>query len=124
MSIFIPSEKRIKSDVQKTWKSIFIGYTGTSKHLKVWAFYIHQVFKPVVNESKRSANLLVEYFLLLPEKSLQPQIGESKPRGWPQKNALEKRPAAKQLLIKGSKLGKKAYTEDVTSNNNVEEQAV
>ena len=35
VSIIILSEKRIELDVQKTWKDIFIGYTGMSKQLRV-----------------------------------------------------------------------------------------
>ena len=75
MSTFIPSEKRTKSDIRKTWKGIFIGYTGTSKHLRVWAPQTHQVFiasEPVVNESKKGVDLLVEHPLPLPKKPLQP----------------------------------------------------
>lgn len=100
---------------------------GTSKYLRVWAPCTHQVFivsKPVVNKSKRGADLLVEYFLLPPKKLPQTQISESKPRNQSQKNALKKRPATKQLLIKSSKLGNKAHTEDVTSKNNVEKEVV
>ena len=84
MSTFILSEKCIKSDVQKTWKSIFIGYIGTSKHLRVWAPRTHQVLiasKLVVNKSKRGADLLMEHPLSPPKKPLQYQTGELKPRG-------------------------------------------
>ena len=35
ISTHIPSEKRSKSDVYKTWSGIFIGYTDTTKHLRV-----------------------------------------------------------------------------------------
>ena len=64
VSTLIPNEKRTKSDVRKTWKGIFIGYTETSKHLRVWAPRTHQVLiasEPVVNESRRGANLLIEH---------------------------------------------------------------
>lgn len=75
VSTFIPSEKRTKSDIRKTWKGIFIGYTGTSKHLRVWAPRTHQVLiasKPVVNKSKRGTDLLVEHPLPPPKKPLRP----------------------------------------------------
>ena len=127
VSTFIPSEKRTKSDVRKTWKGIFIGYTGTSKHLRVWAPCIHQVFiasKPVINKSKRGADQLVEHPLPPSEKLLQPQTSKPKPRGRPQKNALEKRLATKQSLIEGSKPGKRAHAEDIASENDVEEEVV
>ena len=127
VNTFILSEKRTKSDVRKTWKGIFIGYTGTSKHLRVWAPRTHQILiasELVVNESKRGVNLLMKYFLLPPKKPLQPQTGKPKPRGQPRKNALKKRPAAKQPLIEGSKPGKKAHAEDVTSENDVEKEVV
>lgn len=67
MSIFILNKKYTKSDIWKTWKEIFISYIKTSKHLRVWAPYTHQILianKPVVNKSKRDVNLLVEYLLL------------------------------------------------------------
>lgn len=35
LSTFIPMQKRSKSDIQKIWRGIFIGYTETSKHLRV-----------------------------------------------------------------------------------------
>lgn len=82
VSTFIPSEKRTKSDVRKTWKSILISYTGISKHLRVWASHIYQVLiaiKPIVNKSKRSADLLIEYSLPISDKLLQSQTGKPKP---------------------------------------------
>lgn len=73
VSNFIPSEKHTKLDIQKTWKDIFKGYTGISKHLKVWAPYIYQVFilsKLIVNVSNKGANLLIKYPLLPSDKFL------------------------------------------------------
>ena len=37
ISTHIPSEKRSKSNVYKIWNGIFIRYTNTTKHLRVWA---------------------------------------------------------------------------------------
>ena len=42
VSTHIPSEKRSKSNVYKTWNGIFIGYTNTTKHLRMWAPKTHQ----------------------------------------------------------------------------------
>ena len=64
ISIFIPTQKQLKSDVQKTWRGIFIGYPGTIKHLRVWTPCTHQVLIAsglIVNESERGANLLIEH---------------------------------------------------------------
>ena len=69
----IPNNKRTKSDMQKTWKGIFFGYTGTSKHLRVWALHIHQVLitsKLVINKSIRGIDLLIEHPLPPSEKPL------------------------------------------------------
>ena len=63
VSTYIPSEKRSKSDVYKTWNGIFIGYTNTTKHLRTWAPKTHQVLianEPFINESKRGAELLID----------------------------------------------------------------
>ena len=74
MSIFIPSEKYTKSDVQKTWNGIFIGYIGISKHLKVWVPCTYQVLitsEPIINKIKKDVNLLLKDPLML-DKPLQP----------------------------------------------------
>ena len=63
VSTHISSEKRSKSDIYKTWNGIFIGYTNTTKHLRTWALKTHQVLianEPVVNKSKRGAELLAD----------------------------------------------------------------
>ena len=56
-------DKRSKSNVYKTWNGIFIGYTNTTKHLRTWAPKTHHMLianKPVVNELKQRAELLVK----------------------------------------------------------------
>lgn len=93
--------------MRKTQKEIFISYTGTSKHLRVWASHIHQVFitsKSIVNQDKRSTNLLIQYLLPPLEKPLQTQTDKPKPRSRPCKNLIK-------LLEKG-KTNKKIYLED------------
>ena len=118
VSTFIPSKKRTKSDVRRTWKGILIGYTGTSKHLRVWAPHTHQVLiasKPIVNKSKRGADWLVEPPLPLSDKPLRLQTGEPKPWGRPHKNPVEKR-----FTVKTSKRG---HIEDILSEENVEKEA-
>ena len=82
ISIYIPSEKRSKSDVYKTWNGKFIGYTDITKHLKTWALKTHQVLiasEPVVNELKRRAELLVENSMPLPLRLLRQPAEEPKP---------------------------------------------
>ena len=119
VSIFIPSKKRIKSDIRRTWKGIFIGYTGTYKHLRVWAPRTHQVLiasKSIVNKSKKSADLLVKHPLPPSDKPLQLQIGKPKPRGRPRKNPVEKRSTAK--------ISKRGHIEDILSEEDVEEETV
>lgn len=66
----------------------------------------------------------MEHPLPLPEKPLRSQTGKPKPRGRPQKNALKKRPAAKQPLIESSKPSKRAHAKDVASENDVEKEVV
>ena len=118
VSTFIPSEKRTKSDVQRTWKGILIGYTGTSKHLRVWALHTHQVLiasKPIVNKSKTGTNLFLEHPLPPSDKPLQLQTSEPKPRGRPRKNPVEKRSTAKT--------SKRGHVKDILSKENVEKEA-
>lgn len=116
MSTFISNEKRTKSDVQKTCKGILISYTEISKHLRVWVSHTHQLLirsKPVVNESRRGADLLIEHPLPPPKKPFRPQTGQPKPRGHSCKNALEKYLAAKP--IEGGKISKKTCVKDITA---------
>ena len=68
VSTHIPSEKRSKSDVYKTWNGIFIRYTNTNKYLRTWAPKTHKVLiasELVVNKSKQGAKLLVENLISL-----------------------------------------------------------
>lgn len=86
----------------------------------MWASRTYQVFivsKPIVNEGKRSANLLVEYPLPLLEKPLRPQIDNLKRRDWPHKNPTK--------LPRESKTNKKIYSKDVITeeNSNKDEMA-
>ena len=118
MSTFIPSKKHTKSEVRRTWKSILIGYTGTSKHLRVWAPRTHQVLiasEPIVNKSKRGINLLVEHPLPPSDKPPQLQTGEPKPQGRLCKNSVEKCSTAKT--------SKRGHVEDILFKENVEEEA-
>ena len=90
ISTHILFEKRFKSDVYKTWNGIFIGYTDTTKHLRVWAPKTHQVFiasKPVVNVSKRGSELLVDNPMPASTRPLRQPAGEPRPRGRPRKRA-------------------------------------
>ena len=84
VSTFIPSEKRTKLDTRKTRKGILIGYTETSKHLRVWTFHKYHVLittKSIVNKSKKGADLLIEHLLLPLKKSPRQETSELKPRG-------------------------------------------
>ena len=86
-------QKHLKSNVQNTWRGIFNGYIITTKHLRVWASRIHQVFitiEPIVNEGERDANLLIEHLLLPAKKPLQPQTGKTEPRSRSHKSNFEK----------------------------------
>ena len=88
ISMHIPSKKCSKSDVHKTWNGIFIGYTDTTKHLRVWAPKTHQVLitsESVIKESKKGADLLDENPMPAPSKPLWLPIGEPKPWGRPRK---------------------------------------
>ena len=103
-------QKHSKSDIWKTWRGIFIGYSETTKHLRVWAPRIYQVLiasKPIVNKDKRIANLLMEHPLPAVEKSFRLQIGELKLRGQSHKSDSEK------IIEDCGKLGKKPYNEDI-----------
>lgn len=85
-SIFIPSEKRTKSDIHKTWKGIFISYTDINKYVKVWVPWIYQVFiasKPILNKKQCEAHFLIEHSILPPEKLLKILPKEPRPCGQP-----------------------------------------
>lgn len=98
MSTFIPTKKRIKSDILKTQKNILISYTGFSKYLKAQASYTHQVLiasEPIINKNKKFIDLFVKHLLPLPNKLFQTQTGEPKPRG-----QLCKKPCSEKITIK------------------------
>ena len=118
MNTFIPSTKRTKSDIQKTWKGILIGYIRTSKHLRVWDPRTQQVLiasKPLLIKSKRGDDLLVEHPLPLSDKPLRLQTGKPKPRGRPRKNLVEKRSTAKT--------SKRGHVKDILSKDDIEKEA-
>lgn len=97
--------------MQKTWKRIFVGYTGTSKHLRVWVSRIHQVLiasEPIVNKSKRGTDLLIEHPLPSSEKPLRPQTGKLKPRGQP-----HKKPRLEDIIIKENAREKNASRDEL-----------
>ena len=59
--VHIPKEKRIKSDLNCTWKGILVGYTETSKQVKVWSVQtnsIHIVSTYTIDESIKGSDLL------------------------------------------------------------------
>lgn len=85
-SIFIPSEKRTKSDIHKTQKVIFIGNTDTSKHVRVWTPQTHQVLvasELILNKKQRKAHLLIEHLMPSPKKPLKILPEEPKLCGQP-----------------------------------------
>lgn len=91
---------------------------GTFKHLSVWASCTHQIFianEPIVNKSKRGADLLVKYPLPLLDKLLWSQTGEPKPWGRSCKNPVEKCLTAK--------ISKKSLIENGFSEEDVKEVA-
>lgn len=107
MSVFIFNRKYIKLDIQKIWESIFINYTKIFKYLKVSTTCIHQVFiasKPIINQSKRYTDLLMEYLLPSPKKSFQLQTSILKTKSWSYKNIFKKRLIAN--LVKNGKINK------------------
>lgn len=89
----IPDEKRSKSDYQKVWKGILIGYSpDTTKHSRIWAPQTKQVIiasEPYIDESEQGAKLLSEWPLeaSTPSKRKAP-AGEPRPRGRPRKVAV------------------------------------
>lgn len=88
----IPDEKRSKSDYQKVWKGIIIGYSpDTTKNFRIWAPQTNQVIiasEPYIDESEQGAKLLSEWPLeaSTPSKRKAP-AGEPRPRGRPRKVA-------------------------------------
>ena len=81
MSMYILSKKCSKSDVFKKWNRIFIGYTDTTKHFRVWAPKTHQVLntsKPVVIKLKRGTDLFAENLMPAPPRPFQLPTKEPK----------------------------------------------
>ena len=89
----IPHKKRSKSDFQKAWEGILIGYnTDTTKHFRVWAPQTRQVIiasEPHINETKQGAKLLIQWPVetatSVSTKKRKAPAGEPKPRGRPRK---------------------------------------
>lgn len=81
----ISDEKRSKSDNQKTWQSILIGYNSdTTKHFQVWASPTKQVIivsESFINESEQGAKLLIQWPLEPSSTKRKALPGEPKPRG-------------------------------------------
>lgn len=74
--------KSVLNQIYMTWNKIFIGYTDTTKHLKVWAPKTHQVLiasEPIVNKSKQGTELLTENPMPPPPKPLRQLAGKPKP---------------------------------------------
>lgn len=83
-SMHILKKKWSKSDSCKTWNRIFIGYTETTKHIKVWAPWTYQVFvasKLVLNKSRKGLQLLIKYSILPSEKCFYKLAGEPRLQG-------------------------------------------
>lgn len=61
----ISDQKRTKSDYQKVWQSILIGYSpDSSKYFHVWVLQAKQVIiasKPHINKSKQRAKLFEKW---------------------------------------------------------------
>ena len=89
----IPEEKRVKSDYQKVWEGILIGYSpDTSKHLRIWAPQTKQVViasEPYIDESEQGAKLLTKWPLdETPSLKKKAPAGEPRPRKRPRKIIL------------------------------------
>lgn len=88
----IPEEKRSKSDFQKVWQGILIGYSpDTTKHFRVWAPQTKQVIiasEPYIDELEQGAKLLEKWPVETSLKRKAP-AGEPRPRGHPRKRPVE-----------------------------------
>ena len=89
----IPDKKRSKSDYQKTWQRILIGYSpDTSKHFCIWASQTKQVIivsEPFIDESDQRAKLLSQWPMDSPLMKRKAPAREPRPRGRPRKNLAE-----------------------------------
>ena len=125
----IPDEKRSKSDYQKVWQGILIGYSpDTTKHFRVWAPQTRQVImasEPYIDESERGAKLLDKWPLgasTIPTKRKAP-AGEPRPRGRPRKNPAEQpaqinQPMAHQDKEKDQQPEQPNEEPEINQNNN------
>ncbi len=88
----IPDEKRNKSDYQKVWQGILIGYSqDTTKHFRVWAPQTKQVViasEPYIDESEQGAKLLAKWPLDATALKRKAPVGEPRPRSRPRKNPI------------------------------------
>ena len=84
----IPEEKRTKSDYQKVWQGILIGYSpDTPKYFRVWVPQTKQVIivsEPYIDKSEQGAKLLEKWPIEASSKQKAP-TGEQRPRGRPRK---------------------------------------
>ncbi len=103
----IPDNKRSKSNYQKVWKGILIGYSpNMSKYFRIWAPQTRQgiiASEPYIDKSEQGAKLLSEWPLeastALKKKA---PAGEPRPRGRPRKIAAK----ASTALAKATDLTK------------------
>lgn len=87
----IPEERRSKSDLQRVWDGILIGYSpDTAKHFRIWAPQTKQVIiasEPYIDKSEQGAKLLVKWPLSTTTTAAKRKApaGEPRPRGRPRK---------------------------------------
>lgn len=86
----ISDEKRSKSDYQRVWQGILIGYSpDTIKHFRVWAPQTRQVViasEPYIDEPEKGAKLPSKWPLETATRSKKKApAGEPRPKGRPQK---------------------------------------
>ncbi len=81
----ILDEKRNKSNYQKVWQGILIGYSqDTTKHFRVWAPQTKQVViasEFYIDESEQRAKLLAKWPLDATASKRKAPVGEPRPRG-------------------------------------------
>ena len=92
------------------WNGIFIRYTDTTKHVRVWALRTHQVLitsKPIPNKSNRGSQLFIEHLILPSERPFQEQVSESKPRGKSRKNVVGTKPMIQISIVPHTNIAEK-----------------
>ena len=93
----IPKEKRSKSDYQKVWEGILIGYSSDiTKHFWLWALQTKQVIiasELYINESEKRAKLPAKWPLEIVSLKRKAPAGEPRPESRPQKNLISIQPA-------------------------------